>query len=192
MLDRIFAVAFAAVCVVSAPAAHAQANVEKAAQLAAAGDPQAQFKLAQSYQFGIGVKKDLETAAHWHREAAAQGWADSMYELGNLEYTLLKPADRTQPAPPEANEKSIYWFRKAAGTGHAVGQHTLGLMYAFGDRVPQDRVTGRMWILVAEANGHDGVKTLRERMEKAMTPDQMEESERRAEACLASHYAECD
>ena len=55
---------------------------------------------------------------------------------------------------PENNAEAVKWFRKAAEQGEADAQSNLGRMYARGDGVSRDRVTGYMWCSLAEAQGH--------------------------------------
>ena len=45
------------------------------------GDAEAQFKLAQAYENGDGVEKDLSEAEKWYRKAAEQGHAEAKETL---------------------------------------------------------------------------------------------------------------
>src|ERR1700739_3141167 len=51
---------------------------------ASAGNIEAQFKLAQAYQFGLGVEKDLYEAVRWYRMAANSGNPSAQNNLGYL------------------------------------------------------------------------------------------------------------
>ena len=46
------------------------------------GDPEAQYKLAECYYNGNGVRKDLSEAIKWYRKSAEQGCAEGQCALG--------------------------------------------------------------------------------------------------------------
>ena len=50
-------------------------------KLAKKGDPQAQYKLANMYENGQGVKVDLKTAVEWYKKSAAQNYPAAKMRL---------------------------------------------------------------------------------------------------------------
>ncbi|MBR2084052.1 MAG: sel1 repeat family protein, partial [Muribaculaceae bacterium] len=55
-------------------------------QAAAKGHAEAQYRLADCYHHGYGVKKNKQEAINWYQKAANQGYAkavSSLRELGN-------------------------------------------------------------------------------------------------------------
>jgi TPR repeat protein len=49
-----------------------------------AGDKDAQFVLADTYDNGYGIKQDLQQALLWYKKAAAQGQTDALNNLGSM------------------------------------------------------------------------------------------------------------
>ena len=65
--------------------------------LAEQGNPRAQNNLANLYDTGQGVARDLKQAAHWYSKAAMQGHLIAQYNLGNMyDYGLGVPQDYAQ------------------------------------------------------------------------------------------------
>ena len=88
--------------------------------LAQAGDPEAQYRLASLYRAGKGVSKDLAKATELHRKSALAGYADAQYSLGQL----TEKADNSAESVNEA----IDWYRKAAAQGHELAALKLKLL----------------------------------------------------------------
>ena len=58
--------------------------------------------------------------------------------------------------------ESVKWFRKAAEQGHVVAQYNLGVMYDFGEGVPEDDAEAYAWLNIAAAQGNMRAKEARE------------------------------
>lgn len=78
------------------------------------GNPKAQYEIAQCYEYGIGVTKDINQALYWYQKAADQGSGAGMNALGSC-YLNGKGV-------PIDYEKAAYWFKKAAENGSAAGE----------------------------------------------------------------------
>lgn len=80
-------------------------------QVAAQGDPKAQYNLAVAYMNGDikGVARP-QTALHWYSKAAAAGYAPAAYNAG-----VLHAARRVQGATPA---HATYWMCRAAVMQH--------------------------------------------------------------------------
>ncbi|MDR1609221.1 MAG: hypothetical protein LBT38_12570 [Deltaproteobacteria bacterium] len=102
------------------------------------GDKGVSLKLINYYN-ALKVK-DWSLAYKYNHWAAFQGQAEGMYHL-----TLLPPNWRTT--------SSIDWLIKAAGLGHPQAMYKLGLSYANGLDVPQDKALADLWLYKAAAYG---------------------------------------
>src|SRR5690554_1362545 len=119
--------------------------------LAEAGDPEAQYWLAESFWGGWwGVPENLERRAFWHMQAAEQGHAPSYVQLGRM-YELGHHFAQDDRSAAE-------WYARAADAGNADGQYALGHFYYEGRGVPRD--FGRAYGLwrQAAAQGHEGAQ----------------------------------
>lgn len=105
-------------------------NPEQAVQLwrplAMAGDPDAQFNLAQAYRLGRGITADRAQAKDWYRRAAAQG-----HEAGQANYGLMLFEDGDQRG-------AMPWLQQAADRGDARAQYVVGTALFNGDLLPKD------------------------------------------------------
>ena len=71
----------------------------------------AQSLVGFAYHYGEGVPVDKAAGVDWYRKAAAQGHADSQYELGLAYYN--------GDGVPVDKAAGVGWYRKAAAQGHA-------------------------------------------------------------------------
>jgi TPR repeat protein len=99
-------------------------------------------------------------------------------------------------------------LRTCAEQGNAVAQFSLGVMYAYGDGVPQDDVDAQlalgymysagegvpedfvlayMWYDIAAAGGGEGAQSSKEILESYMTREQIAEGQRMSTEWLAAH-----
>jgi uncharacterized protein len=88
---------------------------------------------------------------------------------------------------PKDYGQALAWFRKAAEQGYEAAQNDLGVMYALGQGAPQDYVQAYMWFDLAASHASDAEtrdKAVKNRDEAAaeMTPDQISEAQRSAQA----------
>jgi len=78
--------------------------------LAAKGDPEAQYYLAQMEAHSLGGPRNPAMAERWYRASAEQGWVDSQYKLGLLY--------RDGQGVAKNEDAALAWLRKAADQGH--------------------------------------------------------------------------
>lgn len=142
-----------------------------------AGDPAAQFKLAE---------RDPNHADMWYRKAAEQGYVPAEGKLGNLlllHYRMgfeLKPAKRAALA-----DEALKWMTLAANQGDAQGQANLADVLVEGKLVKQDLIEAYKWGELATHGG--GIisfprisgASARDRATLKMTADQIAEAKRR-------------
>ncbi len=110
---------------------------------AAAGDSDAQYKIAIRYLVGRGIEQDYTKAAKWLQEAAASGVISAQYNLGVL-YDSGRGVD---PDPVEA----LIWFHSAAEKGHGRAQYALAAAYAAGRGIERDSDMALKWLRRAAA-----------------------------------------
>ncbi len=106
---------------------------------AAAGDPDAQFNMAQAYRLGRGVEQNTRQAEVLYAQAAAQGHVKAADNYG----LLLFQAGRRQDAMP--------YLQAASDRGDPRAQYLVGIAHFNGDIVARDWV--RAYALLTLANG---------------------------------------
>jgi TPR repeat protein len=140
------------------------------------GNAQAQYRLGEMYDNGEGVAADDAEAVKWYRRAAEQGHPGAQWQLGyKYEYGSGVAVD---------NVESIKWFRKAAEQGHGIAQFELAMRYHTGKGTAKDSVEAYNWVLLAETNGI-AVDAYKDLLEKEMTPEQIAEAQKQADAFVA-------
>jgi TPR repeat protein len=114
-----------------------------ARQAAEAGNPEAQLRLALSYDKGTGVPRDPKEALRWYSKAAVQGEPAAQAELGNMyENGVLVPENWDLAA-------KLYYT--SAMQGWKVGQFLLGRACQFGIGMSQNRQKAIEWFQQAAA-----------------------------------------
>lgn len=93
---------------------------------AAAGDPDAQFNMAQAYKLGRGVPANPQLAMAWYRKAASSGHEQAQATLG---LTLFQDGQR---------EEALQWLQKAADRGEPRAQYVVATALFNGDSLPRD------------------------------------------------------
>jgi hypothetical protein len=113
--------------------------------LAEAGNAQAQYTLAVSYDAGLGIGQDHQQAVHWYQLSAEQGYPLAEYNLGAH---YAEGAGTSQDYAQAA-----VWLRKAAQYGVAMAQFGLARLYLEGQGVPKDYGEAQLWTLKAADQG---------------------------------------
>ncbi len=141
-----------------------------------AGDADAQYSLGRMYDPGTGSAKDFAQAVAWYRKAALQGNAGAQDSLGYMYASGRGVA--------QDDVQAAAWFRKAADQGDARAQYNLGWMYSTGKGVLKDFVEAHKWrnraAAHASAENQKAWADTRDRLEKAMTPQQVAEAQKLA------------
>lgn len=119
--------------------------------LAEAGDPQAQYWLAETFWGGWwGVAENLERRAYWHMRAAEQGYAPSYVQLGRM-YELGQHFAND-------DRSAIEWYTRAAEAGNADGQYALAFFYHEARGVAQDYAKAHILWEAATLQGHEAAR----------------------------------
>jgi hypothetical protein len=112
---------------------------------AAAGDPNAQLRLAIMYAKGDGVTQDYAVAATWFHAAANQGVGRAQYDMGVIyERGRGVKVDLTEAAD---------WYLKAAQTGYPLAQYNLAVCYTKGQGLRKDLTEAAVWYQRAATQG---------------------------------------
>lgn len=159
-------------------AGDAQQALEEWQPLAQAGHPEAQHALGRMYEYGHGLERDDEAAAHWYEKAAEQNLAEAQYRLGVLH-------DNGWGVARDAG-LAVKWYTRAAHLGHAFAQHDLAFMYLKGTGVPENKIEAYKWLRIASRQRADLMSKHLFNVSKTMTPEEIEEAEKRAQAWLNS------
>jgi hypothetical protein len=143
--------------------------------LADEGIPEAQYGLAVMFENGHGVQRDEAKAFDWFLKAAEQGDA-------NAQFMVAVYYGRGTVVENDPFER-IKWYHKAAEQGHAPAQVFLAMTYKEGRDAPKDDVLAYLWASRATENAQGEmavqVEKLIEQIAAGMTPEQIEEGERR-------------
>lgn len=130
---------------------------------AEAGDPDAQFNLAQAYRLGRGVPADPARAAELYRRAAAQGHVAA---AGNYGIMLYAGGEQAQAMP---------LLVQAAEAGDARSRYVVGLAHFNGDLLPRDWPRAYALVMLAAEAGLGQAQGALSRMKAHLQPAQREE-----------------
>jgi TPR repeat protein/uncharacterized caspase-like protein len=116
-------------------AADEQEAVRWFARAADQGNPEAMLLLGLAHHTGLGAEPDEEAADRWLRQAAEKGLARAATTRANL---LL-----SKPDPPKADvDRAVQWYTQASRDGDTEALVWLGVLYLYGQSVPQDEGKG--------------------------------------------------
>lgn len=138
------------------------------------GHPQAQYKVAAAYHFGLGVAANPQLALTWYRRAAAQGVDEAQHNLAHM----ILNGTGTQRAPDEAAR----WFTENAKHGFGPSQLALGYLYLRGDGVVADPVEAWAWFRASESRDVSGAAKARARVEADLSSDDLKRAKSLAES----------
>ncbi|MBO3758886.1 peptidoglycan-binding protein [Ciceribacter sp. L1K22] len=134
----------------------------------------AQYRLANLYEKGTGVKRDMEQARQLYEMAAAKGNASAMHNLAVL-YANGSMGEQDYA-------KAAEWFGKAAEFGVADSQFNLAILYARGNGIPQDLEASYKWFAIAARDGDKDAAQKRDDVANAMKPEQLERAKAQVES----------
>ena len=162
-----------------APPTSVAPNVKETIKLAEAGNPLAQYKLAQMYAQADGVPTDEKEARVWLERAAQNGNVDAQFEFG---FALREGHGTLQDF-----ERAFAILQLAAQAGHSQAQFELGRMYLSGMGVPVDRVKAYIWFNLAAANGVGGAPKWRDSVLGQLSSEQVAFAQAEARRLKAGH-----
>ncbi len=128
--------------------------------LAIAGDPVAQYDMAQAYKLGRGVAPDPQLAESWYAKAAAQGHIPSRDDYGLM---LFANGNRAGAMP---------YIEESAARGEPRAQYVLATALFNGDGREQDWVRAYALMTRASAAGITAASASLARMDQYIPLDQ--------------------
>ncbi len=113
---------------------------------AEAGDTPAQMYCAAAYMFGLGTKKNEDTARRYFIDAAKNGNAIAQSTLGTY---FIESRDQN------SKKLGVIWLTKAAAQGDVAAEARLGELYINGTIVPRDTAKGlELLVKAAKENSY--------------------------------------
>ena len=148
------------------------------------GNAEAQRRLGFMYYHGEGVAQDNGRAVALFEQSAAAGDIISASNLAKMyEFGMGVAQDDARAAS---------WYEKAANMGDPMSQFNASIMYYKGQGVPRDRAEAAKWWTLAMMKGGPFAETVRRSVESAeakLTPEEIAEGKRRADAWVAARGA---
>jgi TPR repeat protein len=144
-------------------------NIAKAFALytrsAAAGVPEAIYRLGECYRNGIGTAQDQRKAFELLFQAARRDYPLAQYAVGSC----LANGEGT----PQDESAAFYWFNQAAMRFEPRSMLEVGKRYLYGNGVKKDPVKAAAFLEQALANGMNEAKTLLDKalQEVSSTPE---------------------
>ncbi|MDB5593545.1 MAG: peptidoglycan-binding protein [Hyphomicrobiales bacterium] len=174
------------------------------ADLANAGNADAQYELAARYIDGRDMPRDPAMAVQWFRKAAEKNSAPAQYRLGAL-YEKGIGVTRSskdaaiwyRKAADAGNVRAMHnlavlmadgvdgkpdyslaasWFQNAAEHGVRDSQYNLAILYARGLGVEQDLTKSYKWLALAAAQGDTDALKKRDEVAARLQPRQLAEA----------------
>jgi TPR repeat protein len=151
-------------------------------QAAHQGSSEAQYMVALMLEDGIGTVRNPAAAIGWYTRAAEQGHAPSQHNLA-VAYATGAGVARNEAA-------AVKWYRRAAANGQPKSQLLLARALADGQGVARNRAEAYVWARAAAANGwndgalRDAATALANRLERTLSPAQLDKARADAEARL--------
>jgi TPR repeat protein len=140
------------------------------------GHADAEFHVAQLYDFGFGVAPDERQALEWYRRSAEHGSAHGQRAVGDF-------YRKGRVVAADAGE-AARWYRRAADGDDVRAQYELGQLYFTGTGVARDYEAAYLWFSLAASqapllDNRKGLLELRNIAAARMMPDQVVAAERR-------------
>jgi len=111
------------------------------------GNLDAQFILAQAYEVGNGIEKNLDLAFFWYGQAANAGHVPAQFFLGAM-YASSRGTPLNLP-------KAVHWYRQAAAQGYPDALYPMAYVYEHGlGGVEQDNEQALAWYRQAADTGN--------------------------------------
>ncbi|MDO5658159.1 MAG: tetratricopeptide repeat protein [Paracoccus sp. (in: a-proteobacteria)] len=149
-----------------------QRGAELLCDAADEGDATAQFNCGVVHADGRGVAQDEEKALEYWRLSSEQGNIGAT----NLIALRLKETDE---------DAAFGLFQQTAAQGNAIGLYEMAVAYEAGDAVATDLVEAYGYANLAASQSHPEAAALRDRLEDAMTAEQVAQGQERTRAILA-------
>lgn len=134
--------------VAKAPATKTPAQPSLAV-LAAQGEPEAQYKLAQAYRDGKGMKRNMAEAVYWFALAASNGQKAAAIDLARL-------YEQGAGVKRDLSQAALWWFR-AGALGDEDAKTRFVTLFLNGDTNDVGGATGISWLEALANSGRTDV-----------------------------------
>ncbi len=112
------------------------------------------LSLGESYEKGIGVEENHETAFYYYQKAAETGDPAALNKMGNM-YAQGKGCAKNM-------SKAASYYLAAAEKGNKYAQHNVAFCYWDGVGIEKNRETAVMWMRRSAAQGYEkAIKALK-------------------------------
>ena len=135
-------------------------------------EPHAACRIADLYRDGKGVPRNLAEAAQWYRQEAEGSCSSAQFNLGRI-------------CEAQQNlEEALQRYCRAAAGGETAAQIQLGDLLSDGITVAADYIEACQWLLLATQADIKNrlIQAQLRRVKAKLTPEQLEEAQRRADA----------
>lgn len=149
-------------------------------------NPWAKLMLGLTYHEGTNTPKNDSEAIRLIKSAAEQGYCQAQATLG---YSY-----KSGTMVIQNYAEALRWFKAGAAQGFDSAWSSLFYMYRDGKGTPQNYVKAHMWMNLYTARAHVNEFEIEERnrLEKNMTQQQVNQAHKLAAQCLASNFKQCD
>lgn len=163
------------------------------------GFPSRPFALALA--FGLCVMASAAQAAF---EDGLRAYDGGDYASAAREWRALAEACDPQAATalaglyhdglgvPRNERLAVHWYRIAAEGGGPVAQMNLGDLYAGGRGVTKDRVQAYFWLALAAKQGREWAAKRLSRLERRMTPQELQKAKSQVAAFRPARRKRCE
>lgn len=141
-------------------------------ELADAGDPKAEVRLAKIYILGVHLPKDRNQAEQLCSKAAKQEYSPAMVCMGFVE----ESSELGTPAYGDA----LRWYKNAAKLGNSVAMFSLASMYAKGEGTKPDNVQACAWMIRAARRGLGAAAQIVNRLQTQIPPEEFKKAMKEA------------
>jgi len=138
------------------------------------GNSFAEAKLANLYEEGLGVERNLKLAADWRERSAARGNTEAQLKLGRM---YMRGDGVAQNYATARN-----WLQKAADGGDSEAAYLLSQMYRHGMGGQQDPSLAGNWLAKSAERGYyeaikllHAIKTFGLHYDKALSRDALQQ-----------------
>lgn len=173
-------------------------------------------KIGDMYQKGEDLPRSSSKAVDWYRKASENGGAGAQMKLASLllqsqdapsnygeVHRLCEKAAKMHSSPGAFCMGQLYeqglgverdiskaakWFSDAANMGLAAGALRVGQMYLNGEGFKLDKISAYEFIYIASTADLPQAKRERERLEKELTPNELEKGKAKAVEWTRQHH----
>jgi len=149
-------------------------------------NPWAKLILGLTYHDGKNIPRNDSEAIKLVKSAAEQGYGEAQEILGTLFDLGVMVVQNYGEA--------LHWHKMAASKGCHDAWRSLSQIYRDGKGTTRNYVKAHMWMNLYTARTYAGEFEIEERnrLEKSMTQQQVNQAHKLAAQCLASNFKQCD